>query len=575
MPESWLIRRYRRHQAKVFPLKFRPAPKLSQRKYLPAVKLLKLFAAILVPLMIGAFTVVTTIQESNNTRSQREADFKRVERQAKLQDELEQRKSMSDMIQLHEQQEHADRMAKEARIQNVFDGFLRDLNIIVLKPNANLTLYERTYVRSRTLSALRQVDSERQWHIIKYLYDSELLYVREKGYQYVDLGGTVLSNVRFGSTSRLNWASNLQHIRLSNLDLVNSTFTNVDIRFARFAHSDLSNSTFDMVSFVGNSFLFAKMENVNFDLIQVENVSFIRCNLKGTTWNIYRTSKSRAAKDIDFSHADLSNSILNDMNLLSTVLFQNTTMDEIQFNNVKFGSNFIIQNVSLKRANFSSVFFFNFEVHDSDLTNVSFLNCTFDRIRFYRVNLQNSQFNSVPASSKINFDTVNLIGSNYHQQYKSSSNFSNSILPNGTFVTTFRSFNVNLLTNYGAEEGECHKDPYANITKGKTLIGWQNEGNITQLYYNSSHLKIEDIKEDWGSCIFYGGIQQRIKTVVLRQEVDVSALTMLFQTSRVFCTGSGYLGGIGNQTFSVSIRIIFAKGKTPIKQFDIGIFIYR
>ncbi|CAF3805766.1 unnamed protein product, partial [Rotaria sp. Silwood1] len=44
----------------------------------------KLCSAILVPLMIGMFTVITTIQESRRSQLQRDAEMMKIEQQAQL-----------------------------------------------------------------------------------------------------------------------------------------------------------------------------------------------------------------------------------------------------------------------------------------------------------------------------------------------------------------------------------------------------------------------------------------------------------------------------------------------------------
>ncbi|CAF2960680.1 unnamed protein product [Rotaria sp. Silwood2] len=282
MPNVWLMYR-RRIRPLILPSGCKQSVKSHRKKYLLLIKLMKLFAAILVPLMIGAFTVVTTLQDSNSTRYQREADLTRMERQGQLQGAAEKCQNIADLAKLHEQQDSNDRAAKELRMQNVYDPYMRDLTSLILKLNINLTSSELLFVRSRTISVLDQIDLKRKWYLIKFLYDSELL---------------------------------------------------------------------------------------------------------------------------------------------------------LHFNN-----------------------------------------CHFEHLRFNHVDFQNTQFNPVPSSSKIDFRRVNLIGSNFNTPYKTYVNISDSFLPNGTFITSFRSFGVNLLKNGGAEEGECYGNPYENFTGRKPPLGWQRDGD--------------------------------------------------------------------------------------------------
>ncbi|CAF1367243.1 unnamed protein product, partial [Rotaria sordida] len=193
MPNICLMNR-RRIRPLILSSRLKQSIKPVRKKHVLMIKLMKLFAAILVPLMIGAFTVVTTLQDSKSARYQRETELTRMERQEQLQEAAEKRQRLADLAKLHEQQNYNDQAAKELRIQNVYDAYMRDLTGIVLKPNANLTFPELLFVRSRTLSVLDQIDLKRKWDLVKFLYDSELLYVRDVGYRFVDLGGADLSH---------------------------------------------------------------------------------------------------------------------------------------------------------------------------------------------------------------------------------------------------------------------------------------------------------------------------------------------------------------------------------------------
>ncbi|CAF2752759.1 unnamed protein product [Rotaria sp. Silwood2] len=355
MPNVWLMRR-RRIRPLILPSRCKQSLKPPRKKYLLLIKLMKLFAAILVLLMIGAFTVVTTLQDSNSTRYQREADLTRMERQGQLQEATEKRQNIADLAKLHEQQDYNDRVAKGLRMQNVYDAYMRGLASIILKPNINLTSSELLFARSRTLSVLDQIDLKRKWYLIKFLYDSELLYVRDVGYRFVDLGGADLSNVTF-------------------------------------------------------------------------------------------------------------------------------------------------------------------EFYQSNLSGLHFNNCHFEQLRFDQADLQNTQFNSVPSSSKIDFRRVNLIGSNFNTPYKTYVNISDSFLPNVIFITSFRSFGVNLLQNGGAEEGECYGNPYGNFTGRKTPLGWQRCGDAFQVLYNASGWKIDGMNKDLESCLFCAVVQRTNTSGALWQEL--------------------------------------------------------
>ena len=161
--------------------------KITKRKWPSVIKIIKLLAAILVPLMIGIFTVVTTMQESKTARLQRETEM---------------RQRAIDALKTKEQQERDDIRANEIRIQNIYDTFMKEMSSIVLKDNINLTIPEILFTRSKTLLTLEQIDTKRKWYLIKFLYDSQLLYTNTFGMRYIDLAGVDLSNVKFGVSKK-------------------------------------------------------------------------------------------------------------------------------------------------------------------------------------------------------------------------------------------------------------------------------------------------------------------------------------------------------------------------------------
>ena len=178
-------RNHRRPQSRSTPSEYQTNGQLQpvRTKCQSTIKIIKLVSAILVPLMIGAFTVVTTLQESKNAQMQRDAELAKMEHQAQLQREAEKRQREADAVKIKEQQERDDMNAKEIRIQSVYDTFMRDMSSIVLKDNLNLTIPEILFARAKTLLTLEQMDAKRKWYLIKFLYDSQLLYTRSFEYE--------------------------------------------------------------------------------------------------------------------------------------------------------------------------------------------------------------------------------------------------------------------------------------------------------------------------------------------------------------------------------------------------------
>ncbi|CAF4263309.1 unnamed protein product [Rotaria sordida] len=95
----------------------------QKKKWSIVIQVIKVIAAILVPIMIGAFTIIQTLQELKIARMQRDAN--------------------------KEQQVHDSLRVIQSRIDTVYDTFIGDLSTIVLKPNNNLTESELMFARAK------------------------------------------------------------------------------------------------------------------------------------------------------------------------------------------------------------------------------------------------------------------------------------------------------------------------------------------------------------------------------------------------------------------------------------------
>ncbi|CAF1430846.1 unnamed protein product, partial [Didymodactylos carnosus] len=179
---------------------------------------------------------------SKRAQLQRDTDVAKTERQAREADALKTR----------EQQQRDDMNAKEIRIQNVYDTFMKEMSSIVLKNNISLTILEI----AKTLMTLEQIYPKRKWYLIKFLYDSQLLYTKNLGKRMID--------VKFGGDMKFARRIDLYSIRLLKAELKNSLFENVGLSQANFEFSDLNSSTFIAVSMTGASFKDALLENSKF-----------------------------------------------------------------------------------------------------------------------------------------------------------------------------------------------------------------------------------------------------------------------------------------------------------------------
>ncbi|CAF1306589.1 unnamed protein product [Rotaria sordida] len=524
--------------------------------------------------MIGAFTVVTTLQESRTARLQRDADMTKLERQAQLQQETEKRQREVDALKMKEQQHYNDLNAKEIRMQNIYDTFMKDMSSIVLKDNSNITMQEILYARAKTLLALEQLDVRRKWFLIKFLYDSQLLYDKTLGMRYIDLSGVDLSHVTFGSSKKFSRRTDLHHIRLLKLQLRNATFENVALNQANFEFSDLNSSTFIGVSLAGANFQETILENSRLILFSLQNSTFKNSKLRQSSWLSTSPTELLIFSNIDYSNCDLSESTFQNIVITAGVLFDRTNFEQVKFFNIKFSTGTMLNNLNMNMSKFVEVRLLQGKFLHCNMIGAIIEKPHFKNVLFEYVDLQQSQFNDISDSGNLQFNHVNLIGSNLNITSNKITRIADSFLPNGTFKTSFIPFGMNLIKNGDAEQGSCFY--HTNLSSIAPVIqSWSTRvGDVTLIYYKNSDdwkMRMSNNSDDWQSCFFFGGYRKsNVDEHVIRQEINVEQLSVLINRRQAGYQASAYLGGFEDEQSSTSLKIGFKNTKNKIEYAIVG-----
>ncbi|CAF5065665.1 unnamed protein product, partial [Rotaria sp. Silwood1] len=362
--------------------------------------------------MIGAFTVVTTLQESKRVQLQREADMTKLERQAELQQEAEKRQGEVDALKIKEQQEHESQSAKEIRMQNIYDTFMKEMLPIVLKENINITIPELVFARAKTTLTLDQIDPTRKWYLVKFLYDNHLLYENKPGMRYIDLADSDLSNVRFGANKNPILRLDLRGIRLTRIQLRNSSFGNVVLNQANFEYSDLNNSNFIHVVILGANFRQTILENCKFILSQFQNTSFKKSQLKLSSWTSISTTHLLSFNNIDYSYCDLSEAIFHHLVITTSVRLDEANLERVTFSDIKLSTGTVFKDLNMKMSKFIDVSLLDGKFFRCNMMGAIFKNLRWKNVLFHHVDLQHTQFDEMHGSGNIEFIYVNLVGSN-------------------------------------------------------------------------------------------------------------------------------------------------------------------
>lgn len=529
--------------------------KLASSKWTFTIKFIKLASAILVPVMIGIFTVVTTLQESQRAQLQRNSDMEKIGRQAQLQREM-------DAVKMKEQQEYDESNLREERIQNVYDAFIRDMSSIVLKYNLNLTVSEVIVARAKTLATLEQIDPRRKWYLIKFLYDSQLLYGNKSGMRFIDLADADLSNVQFSVEKRFARRLELEGIRLSRVQLRSSLFENIGLNRAIFRYSSLNNSNFIGVSIAGADFRDTILENSNFVLHNLQETSFRDSSLKLSSWSFRTPSSTPGWPKIDYSNCDLSESSFQGMIFEASVKFDQANLERINFSNMKFSNGTSFRDLHMPFSKFNNVTLMHGNFTRCNMTGAIIAAPHFRNILFYYVDLRQSQFNDISDSRGMQFINTNLADSNLNINSQGITLIKDSFLPNKTFKTSFTKFGINLLENSDAEQGQCYNTDQTSMEAAPH--GWFRENDAIQMSYTNNDWtrNIINYTRDWGACFFAGSdpyplAQGKSNTNIMRQKINIEQLSVLIDSRQAKYHASAYLGGLGSQSSLTTMRIIF------------------
>ncbi|CAF1406010.1 unnamed protein product, partial [Didymodactylos carnosus] len=232
---------------------------------------------------------------------QREQDNHLAQKQRELENDI----AVQERLQDKQQQD-------DSLKENLFSSYLRDITDLTLH-NKSININDRMqYIRSKTLTTLRRLDSERKRNLILFLYESNLISYDQKNPQkhVVDLSGADLNNLNFTSTSKLKYW--LKSIKLTNVYLINATFINVYLHRADFTNSIMTDSSFSECVLSDSFFKGGILDRADLTNTVMQNTIFYSSSL-------FQTNFTNAHIDhVDFRNVNLSRSIISNKQLFDT-----------------------------------------------------------------------------------------------------------------------------------------------------------------------------------------------------------------------------------------------------------------
>ncbi|CAF1049405.1 unnamed protein product [Adineta steineri] len=470
-------------------------PKRRRRKFccdLTLKECIECGSSLLLPLMLGVFTIVITLHQTNVAGQQRIEDrqIAKDERQQDLnisaQQRLDDRKQAEEQRQLdkkisqdqfklnEEQRQHEVNIAYMQYRDNLLIDYIKDIGVLLKENNGSLTndYVTRTIVRAKTLAIIRQLDPIRNVELIRFLYEAGQL---TRNRNPLDLSTAQLQNIDFRNA--LYW--NMPGLSLVGTHLFNASFdhnTLVDIDFRR---SNLTGVNFTMASLRSCTFDNALLEKTIFTNSIMCKVSFKDAKLIDTNFI------NATVKEADFSGTELPYTNFSNAHLRR--VFTGTS-----FNGTRF------LNTTMRNSNCTDIDLTSGQFIDSSFDNTIFSNATADYATFTRckmssvdltgarlkntwfsyTNLQNANFIDVNVNG-INFSHTDLFNAKIIDiQLLNAISIRGSRLPNGTYIDQ----DYNLITNGYAD---CH-------------IPLESSWNIDE----NNSVAIIRSKQDENNCVF-------------------------------------------------------------------------
>lgn len=321
----------------------RTNPFLTDRKVfgLKRNDVLKFISSLLLPLALGVFTLVITLQQQQIAKQQREEDRIAADRHREL-----------------------ERNITDDRYKNdVFDAYIKEMGRLLENHSGFLTSNNvtATLARVKTLNVFRQLDSQSKVRIIRFLYEAGQL-DHLASHTSLDLSSADLSNIDL-SYSIIN-KRKLDKLSLAGAILSNATFTRIEMQRINFSEAQLDNASFAEAQLDNIDYSFSQLGNANFSSVKLRNVTFLHSSFHNTSFFNASLSNGRflgLCENIDFSFTrlkdvDFSSGALFDVNFsyahLDNVRFPSATLHNVNFSFANL-SRAIFSNAQLVNANFS------------------------------------------------------------------------------------------------------------------------------------------------------------------------------------------------------------------------------
>ena len=292
---------------------------------------IKILSAIFIPLCIGVFTIVSTLQQTTIAENNRLKDLHIANETRHVDQKIADDQRDQELLLAAESRNKDRDLASENRRESVLNEYVRNIADLLLTKNHSLSIRIKEHViRPKTLTALRQLDNHRKGLLILFLYESKLL-IREEN--PIDLSRGDLNSIVF--PHQLGPRLRFHRLSLVGVLLHNASFRNCEIFESDFTLADLVAADFSNSKVLATDFDQSNLAFSNFNQADVFASNFRQANITETQF-----VTNRILAENQFS---LFNAIVNKTLLKDQQNYMDMTDDCI------FPKNWEVQGVTLRR----------------------------------------------------------------------------------------------------------------------------------------------------------------------------------------------------------------------------------
>ncbi|CAF2134552.1 unnamed protein product [Rotaria magnacalcarata] len=240
---------------------------------------LKFISALFLPLALGVFTVVITLQQQSAAKQQRDEDRTAAELQ-RAEDRNASRLQRFEDRNASQEQRQLERDLDDQRYKNgMFDTYIKEMGKLLQENNGSLTLNRvtATLARVKTLNIFRQLDGQRNIRVIRFLYEAEQLTETQEN-RSLDLSTAKLLDIDFHNTAvdEKSW---------DQLSLTSAYFNNATAYWSNFKQVTCVGARFDDTNLSGSTFWHANAKRTSFKRVDLTKVEFTGANLYKADFN--------------------------------------------------------------------------------------------------------------------------------------------------------------------------------------------------------------------------------------------------------------------------------------------------